>query len=350
MTKNVLAILRNTMILFVSVCIIFGAMDAAYAGETLEAIKEQGYFRCGVLRQVSIAMSDINSQGEWQGFFPDFCRAVALAVTGSEDGVEFVELGGMVRFEALAAKDVDILMANTTMTLTRETEMGFDFPAIYYYDGQGFMAHAELNVNTLKDLQQLDSCKICVLENTTSFHNLLALIETTHPNLEPVLFKTHEGYFDAFFSRQCDVITHDRLALNLHARQTDTGTVVIFPDVISKEPLAPAIREDDPQWANIIRWTIHALVTAEELGITQANIEEKRNDADPTIQRLLGVTPGIGKAIGLDEEWAYRAIAGVGNYGEIFERHLGGASAYKIDRGLNALWSQGGLLYAPPLR
>ncbi len=173
---------------------------------------------------------------------------------------------------------------------------------------------------------------------------------TSHPNLEPVPFKTHEGYFDAFFSRQCDVVTHDRLALGLNARQTDTGTVVIFPDVISKEPLAPAVREDDPAWANVVRWTIYAVITAEELGVTQANVEEMRHSPDPDIQRLLGTTPGIGKALGLDDEWVYRVIAALGNYGEIFERHLGHASKYNIDRGLNALWSQGGLLYAPPLR
>ncbi len=172
---------KTIRILFTGICIMVSAMhvQVAYAGETLDTIKAQGFFRCGLLRQVSIAMSDIDSQGVWRGFFPDFCRALALAVTGSDDGVEFVELGGMVRFKALAAKDVDILMANTTMTMTRETEMGFDFPAIYYYDGQGFMAHAELNIGSLQDLQRLKTCKVCVLENTTSFQNLLALIVTT---------------------------------------------------------------------------------------------------------------------------------------------------------------------------
>jgi general L-amino acid transport system substrate-binding protein len=350
MTKKIFARVRWEVAGILGIWIMLSTLHTASAGETLAAIKSQGFFRCGVMRQVSIAMSDMNAQGEWQGFFPDFCRALAVAVTGSEKGVEFVELGGMVRFKALAAKEVDILIANTTMTLTRETEMGFDFPAIYYYDGQGFMAHADLNVKTLKELQQLKSCKVCVLENTTSVDNLSALIKRTHPNLEPVFFKTHEGYFDAFFSRQCDVITNDRLALSLRASQADTGTVVIFPDVISKEPLAPAIREDDPAWANIVRWTVYALITAEELGVTQTNLEEQRKSADPNIQRLLGITPGIGKALGLDDAWIARVIAAVGNYGEIFERHLGGGSAYKIERGLNALWSQGGLMYAPPLR
>lgn len=342
MSKNVLCL--------IGICIIVNVMNVTYAGETQETIKAQGFFRCGVLRQGGLGISDIDPNGRWQGFFPDMCRAVALAVTGSEDGVEFVELGGMVRFEALRAKDIDILAQNTTMTLARDTELECDFPAIYYYDGQGFMAHADLQVSTLEELRQLDTCTVCVLENTTTFHNLQELIRATHPNLQLLPFKTHAGYFDAFFSRQCDVVAHDRLILSIHARQADPGTVVVFPDVLSKEPLAPLVRDDDPEWANIVRWTLYALITAEELGITQANVAEKRNDPDPTIQRLLGINPGLGKSLGLDEEWAYRVIAALGNYGEIFERHLGKDSDYNLDRGLNALWTRGGLMYAPPLR
>lgn len=321
------------------------------AAQTLDAVQDRGILRCGVINS-GIGVSEIDETGRWQGFFPEFCRALAAAVLGNANAVEYVEVNYIMRFDALNSEGFDVLMANTTWTASRDVELNLAFTHPLYYDGQGFLAHASLGARSVADLAALEEATVCVNEGTTTIGNLQELVARLNLPLEIIAFQSIEGVYGSFFSRECDLMTQDRVALVSQRlnRAVDPDAIVLFPDVISKEPLGPAVREDDPDWFDIVQWTAYALMIAEEHGIGSASVDDYLDSPLPEVRRLLGVEPGIGAKLGLDEQWAYRAIKDVGAYDEIFARTLGRDSSLQLERGLNALWTDGGLLYAPPLR
>jgi len=326
-----------------------GPAAAGPDGGTVDRVRAAGLVRCGVTTS-GAGLAILDGQGRWQGFFVDFCRAVAAAVTGSADNVDFIEISSTTRFEALREGTVDLIAQGATMTLHRIATQGAAFPAVYMYDGQGFMAHRSLGAQRLSEV---GAASVCVIENTTTLRNLEDWIATTGAKLKVRVVGSTEGALGAFFNHHCDLFTNDRVSLFaqrlLYA--PNPADYVVFPDVISKEPLAPMVRSGDRVWEQVVAWVLHALVLAEEKGITasRAAFPALGDAADPEARRLLGLTPGLGQGLGLDDLWARRAIAQVGNYGELFDRHLGAGSRLNIDRGPNALWTRGGLLYAPPL-
>lgn len=321
------------------------------AADTLSDVRERGLLRCGVINS-GIGLSELDQSGRWQGFFPEFCRFLAASVLGNADAVEFVEVNYVVRFDALNSGAFDVLMANTTWTMTRDTELELSFTHPLFYDGQGFLAHRSVGATNLQELAALDKATVCVSEGTTTIVNLLDLIESLKLPIDIVSFQSIEGVYDSFFSRDCDLMTQDRVAL-VSQRLNRAGNpedFVLFPNVISKEPLGPAVRQGDQKWFDIVQWSVYATFAAEEMGITSESVETFESSTNPEIRRLLGVDPGLGERLGLSDRWANDALRQVGSYAEIFERTLGRESSMMLDRGLNALWRDGGLLYAPPLR
>lgn len=321
----------------------------AYAGKTIDAIKQRGAIQCGVSTGVA-GFSLPDSQGNWSGLDADTCRAIAAALLGDAKKVNFVPLNSQQRFTAIQSGEVDLLARNTTWTLTRDASLGLEFTAITYFDGQGFLVPKKLKVTSPK---QLKNAEICVQSGTTNEKNLSDYFRAQGIKVKPVVFEGFEASFKAFFSGRCQAYTTDLSGLaglrNKEAKNPDD--YVLLPDIISKEPLGPAVRRGDDEWFSIVKWTIFALIEAEENGITQANVDElKANSKDPAIQRILGTSEDSGKLLGLDKDWAYRAIKAGGNYGEIFERNVGPKSVLKLPRGLNNLWNKGGILYAPPVR
>jgi general L-amino acid transport system substrate-binding protein len=317
----------------------------SWAG-TLDSVKDTGAVSCGVIEN-GRGLTEQDASGHWHGFFVDYCRALAAAALGDAQRIIIKPLSTHLRFEALKLRDIDVLMANTTVTLSRNVSMAVDFPAVYYYDGQGFMAHK--NVGGVR-IDEVDNRKICVLGETTTASRLNEYIKEHHKNLSPIWFKDNEESFGAFFARSCDVVTTDRLILTaqraLHA--PDPSTYMIYPDVISKEPLAPAVRSDDRQWSLIVKWAVLVPIAAEEMGITSTNVGSYVGSQNPEVRRLLGLDPAINQDLGLTPGWGARIIESVGNYGEIFDRNLGISTELRLERGLNALWNHGGLIYAPP--
>ncbi|MBM3649149.1 MAG: amino acid ABC transporter substrate-binding protein [Alphaproteobacteria bacterium] len=327
------------------------ASGGAMAGKDLDAIKAKGHVVCGVpTGTAGFALAD--SQGKWVGLDVDVCRAVSAAIFGDSEKVKYVPLTAQQRFTALQSGEVDMLSNNTTWTLTRDTALGFDFGAVTYYDGQAFMVSKKLGVKSAKEL---NGATICVQPGTTTELNLADYFRANKMTFKPVVIEKVEEVRAAFFSGRCDVYTNDSSALystrvaNVPAGQSPDDYIVL-PEIISKEPLAPVMRHGDNQFVDIVRWTQYAMIEAEEYGITSKNVDEMLKSENPAIKRMLGVTPGMGKALGVDEKWAYNIVKLVGNYGESFDRHVGKDSILKIDRGLNRLWSQGGLQYAPPIR
>jgi len=323
----------------------------AMAGKDLDAIKSRGQLLCGVGTGTAGFMLP-DSQGRWTGLNVDVCRAVATAILGDPTKVRYVGLTSQQRFTALQSGEVDLLANNTTITLTRDTALGLDFTAVTYYDGQGFMVPKKLGVKSAKEL---NGSTVCVAPGTTTELNLADYFRANKMTFKPVVIEKVDEIRAAFFSGRCDVYTTDASALaatrvaNVPAPLTQDD-FVILPEIISKEPLAPVVRHGDNQFADIVRWTQYAMVEAEEYGINSKNVDEMLKSDNPTIKRILGVTPGMGKALGVDEKWVYNIIKQVGNYGESFDLNVGKDSALKIDRGLNKLWTQGGLQYAPPIR
>lgn len=317
-------------------------------GGTLQRIADEGLLRCGVIRS-GVGVSEIDETGRWVGFFPDFCRALAAAVVGDPEAVDWVEVNYVVRFEALNSDAFDVLMANTTWTASRDTELGLAFTHPIYYDGQGFLAHKSLGATRLDEVGE---ASVCVSRNTTTIRNLEELVRTRYPGLTIKAYDSAEGIYSSFFSRECDLLTQDRVALVSQRlnRAADPEDYVLLEDVVSKEPLGPATRIDDEDWFDVVQWTVFALILAEEHGVAQDTIDAFADSGNPEVRRLLGLDEGVGALFGLDDGWARRAIEAVGNYGEIYARNLGDQSALKVDRGLNALWTDGGLIYAPPLR
>jgi general L-amino acid transport system substrate-binding protein len=325
-----------------------GFAGAAQAGPTLDKVKQAGQISCGVpTGQAGFAAPD--SQGRWAGFDIDICRALSAAIFGVADKVKYVPLTAQQRFTALQSGEVDILSNNTTDTLQRDTALGLNFAPVVFYDGQGFMVAKKLGVKAAKEL---NGATICVAPGTTTELNLADYFRANKMDFKPVVIEKVDELRAAFFSGRCDVLTGDASALNATriAQAPNPDDYIILPERISKEPLAPVVRHGDDEWNDIARWVVYALIEAEEKGVTSKNVDDMLKSDDPNIKRMLGVTPGMGKALGLDEKWAYNEIKLVGNYGEIFDRNLGKDTELKFERGLNDLWTRGGLMYAMPIR
>ena len=320
----------------------------AFAGKTLDAVKARGQVVCGVNTSAP-GFSAADSQGRWTGLDVDFCRGVAAAVLGDAAKVKFVPLNSQQRFASLQAGEIDMLSRNTTWTLTRDASLGIVFTGINYYDGQGFMVPKKLKIDSAK---KLGGATVCVQAGTTSEKNVADYFLANSMKYKSVVFDTAEAIQSAFFAGRCQVYTTDMSDLAGARTQTSKpDDYAILPDVISKEPLGPAVRRGDDDWFQIVRWSLFATLEAEEAGLTRANVDQlKAESKDPAIQRLLGVTEDTGKLLGLDKEWAYRIVKQVGTYGESFERNMGPKSALGLPRGVNRLWTKGGLMYAPPVR
>jgi general L-amino acid transport system substrate-binding protein len=332
----------------VAVTALVGAAGTAYAGKDLDAVKARGNLICGVGTGLA-GFYEADSQGKWKGLDVDICRAISAAVFGDSEKVKYVPLTAQQRFTALQSGEVDVLSNNTTWTLTRDTALGFDFTGVTYYDGQGFMVSKKLGVKSGKEL---NGATVCVAPGTTTELNLADYFRANKMTFKPVVIEKVEEIRAAFFSGRCDVYTTD--ASGLYATRVANAPhpedYMILPEIISKEPLGPVVRHGDNQFGDIVRWVQYAMIEAEEYGITSKNVDEMLKSDNPTIKRILGVTPGMGKALGVDEKWVYNIVKLVGNYGEAFDRNVGPGSPLKIDRGLNKLWTQGGIQYAPPIR
>ena len=318
---------------------------AAEAG-TLDQVKSRGALLCGANPGLAgFGLPD--DQGVYKGLDVDECRALAAAIFNDPNKVKYLPINAKDRPTILASGNVDVLVRNTTWTMSREIG-GMFFTGVNYYDGQGFMVRKKLGVDSAL---KLDGASICVQQGTTTELNLADFFRTHNLKFEAVVFATDEEAVKAYDSGRCDSYTTD--ASGLYAERLKLSAPddhMVLPEIISKEPLGPSVRKDDIQWFEIVQWTHFALVTAEELGVAQANVDEKLKSDNPEIRRLLGVEGDFGKSLGLTNDWAYRIIKAVGNYGESFDRNVGEGSPIKIRRGLNALWSQGGLQYAPPIR
>ena len=321
----------------------------AMAGKDLDAVKARGQLLCGVAVGGVGGFMTVDSQGKWTGMNVDICRAVSAAIFGDSEKVKYVPLSGQQRFTALQAGEVDLLSNNSTWTLTRDTALGLDFVGITYYDGQGFMVPKKLGV---KSARELNGASICVLTGSTSELNIADYFRTNKMTFKPVLFEDPDQSRAAFFSGRCDAYSGDqaRLYATRVANAPNPDDYIVLPEIISKEPLGPVVRHGDNQFADIVRWAQYAMLEAEEYGITSKNVDEMLKSENPTIKRILGVTPGMGKALGVDEKWVYTIVKQVGNYGESFDRNVGLGSPLKVERGQNKLWTQGGLQYAPPIR
>ncbi len=320
----------------------------AQAGPTMEKVKKDGVVTCGVTTGLA-GFSLADAQGKYTGLDVDFCRQLAAAALGDANKVKFVPLSAQQRFTALQSGEVDVLARTTTWTLQRDTQLGLNFAPVNFYDGQGFMVFKKLGVKSAKEL---NGATVCVSPGTTTELNLADYFRANKMTFKPVVIEKLDEVENAYFSGRCDVYTTDRsgLAATRISKAPNPDDQVILPEVISKEPLAPAVRHGDDEWFDIVKWTQFAAVEAEEKGITSKNVDDMLKTEDPDIKRILGVTPGMGKSIGLDEKWVYNIVKQVGNYGEVFDRNVGKNSPMKLERGLNDLWTRGGLQYSPPIR
>jgi general L-amino acid transport system substrate-binding protein len=321
-----------------------GALSANAA--TLDQVKTRGQLICGANPGLAgFGLPD--DQGMYKGLDVDECKAIAAAIFNDPNKVKYLPINAKDRPTILASGEIDVLIRNTTWTLSRQTG-GMFFTGINFYDGQGFMVRKKLDVaSALK----LDGASVCVQQGTTTELNLADYFRANNMKLEAVVFATDEEATKAYDSGRCDAYTTDASGLySERLKMSNPDDHIVLPEIISKEPLGPSVRKDDVQWFQIVQWTHYALITAEELGVTQANVDEKLKSDNPAIRRLLGVEGSYGEGLGLTNDWAYRIIKAVGNYGEIFERNVGQGSPIKISRGLNALWNKGGLQYAPPIR
>jgi general L-amino acid transport system substrate-binding protein len=326
----------------------YSAAKPAQAGPTLDKIKQAGGFSCGVPTGIP-GYAQPDDKGVYSGFDIDVCKALSAAIFGDPNKVKYVPLTAQQRFTALQSGEVDVLSNNTTWTLQRDTDLGLNFGPVVFYDGQGFLVPKKLG---LKSAKELNGATICVQPGTTTELNLADYFRANKMDYKPVVIEKIDEVYAAFFAGRCDVMTGDSSALAAQriGRASNPDDYMILPERISKEPLAPVVRHGDDQWHDIVDWVVFALIQAEESGITKANVDDMLKSDDPGIKRMLGVTPGMGKSLGLDENWAYNEIKLVGNYGEIFDRNIGSGSPMKLERGINNLWTKGGLLYAMPIR
>jgi general L-amino acid transport system substrate-binding protein len=323
-------------------------VGAAEAGQAFDAIRARGTIICGVNQGVA-GFSTPDSRGEYRGLDADFCRALAAAVFGDQAKVRFVPTSSQNRFTMLQSGEIDVLARNATQTLQRDTALGLNMAGVNFYDGQGFMVRRSLNITSAR---QLDGATVCIQPGTTSELNIADYFRANNMRFTPVLIERPDEFVGAYNAGRCDAMTQDasQLASYRATAVQNPNDHILLPERISKEPLGPMVRHGDDQWFDVVKWVLTGMVEAEELGITQANVDERLRDTNPAVQRLLGVTPGFGRALGLDERWLYNAIKAVGNYGESFERNLGSGSAIGLSRGQNDLWTRGGLMYALPLR
>lgn len=328
------------------------ALSASVAsGATLEDVKAKGFVQCGVNTALA-GFSAPNDKGDWTGFDVDFCRAVAAAVFGDPAKVKFTPTNAKERFTALQSGEIDLLARNTTWTLSRDTQLGFNFAGVNYYDGQGFMINSA-KLPDVKSALQLSGAAVCVQSGTTTELNLADFFKANNLEYSPVVFEKLEEVNAAYDAGRCDVYTTDQSGLySIRLTLSSPNDHTVLPEIISKEPLGPAVRQGDDKWFDIVKWTLNALILAEEMGITQANVEEMKTSTNPDIKRILGVEEGskLGADLGVSEDWVVNIVKSVGNYGEIFERNIGQGSPLKIARGINALWTKGGIQYAMPIR
>ncbi|MBM3505754.1 MAG: amino acid ABC transporter substrate-binding protein [Alphaproteobacteria bacterium] len=324
------------------------ASGSANAGPVLNAIKQKDFIQCGVNTGLA-GFGIADSQGNWTGIDVDFCRGLAAALLGDRNKVKFTPLSAPQRFTALQSGEIDVLSRNTTNTLTRDASLGLHFVGVWYYDGQGFMVPRRLNV---KGAKELNGAEICVQAGTTTELNLTDYFRANRMTFKPVVFESAEEWRKAFFAGRCQATTTDVSALasvrSVDAQNPDD--FVILPEVISKEPLGPMVRRGDDEWFAVTKWVLNLMLEAEEKGITTENVDQMRSSTDPTVQRLIGNRDEMGKKLGLAEDWGYKVIKQVGNYGESFERNIGKKTPLRLDRGLNAQWTQGGLMYGMPAR
>lgn len=314
---------------------------------TLDEIKKRGSLNCGVTTGVA-GFSSPDDAGNWTGFDVDLCRALAAAIFDDPTKVKFFPLSSKERFQALVARQIDVLSRVTTWTMSRDTELGLDFTYIHYYDGQGFLVPKSLGVTSAKEL---DGASVCTQTGTTSELNMSDYFRKNNMSYDPVIFEDYKASVAAFQAGRCQVFTNDASGLSaVRLRFANPDDYVVLPEIISKEPLGPLVRQNDSAWADIVRWTGFALINAEELGITSSNVDEKLKSDNPMVKRFLGIDSTFGEGIGLTNDWTVRIIKAVGNYGEIFKRHLGPETPLNINRGINKLWTDGGLQYAPPVR
>jgi general L-amino acid transport system substrate-binding protein len=319
------------------------------AAGTLDDVKAAGELKCGVSTGV-VGFAAADANGVWHGFDVAVCRAVAAAVLGDGNKVKFVPTTGKTRFTALASGEVDMLARNTTWTFSRDVDLKFDFVGVNYYDGQGFMAPKSLGVASAKDL---DGATVCIQTGTTTELNLADFFRSNNISYDPVPIETNSEAQAQYLAGACDVFTTDASGLAAtRATFEKPGDHVVLPEIISKEPLGPLVRHGDNQWGDVVRWTLNALISAEELGVTSANVDKLASAAgnNPEINRMLGTEGDLGGMLGLDKDWAHRAISVNGNYGEIFAKYIGESTPVGLARGLNAQWTNGGLIYSPPFR
>jgi general L-amino acid transport system substrate-binding protein len=337
--------MKTRVALFAALILALALPTVASAQKTLADIKARGALVCGVGVQ-SPAFAFADAQGNYRGFDVEFCRATAAAIGVP---VKFRQTSAKERFPALQSGEVDLLYRTTTWTMSRDTKLGFDFSGVNYYDGQGFMVHKSLGVKSAKEL---DGASVCVATGTTTELNLADYMRTAGMKYKAIVMEQAQDLLKAYDAGRCDVYTTDRSSLaSERAAAKDPKDNIILPEVISKEPLGPTVRHGDNNWGDIVRWVLNALIIAEEKGITQANVDQMAKESkDPEVQRMLGVTDQMGVDMGVPNDWAHKAIKATGNYGEIFERTLGPNTPIGLDRGINQLWSKGGILYAPPIR
>jgi len=323
------------------------AAGAAHSGATFDAVKKKGYLQCGVNTGLP-GFANADDKGNWTGLDVDLCRAVAAAVFGDASKVRFTPLTAKERLTALQSGEIDLLSRNTTWTLTRDAALGLHFAGVNYYDGQGFLVAKALGVKSAKEL---DGASVCILAGTTTELNVADYFRANGMQYRPVVFDTADLTIKAFEAGRCDVLTSDQSQLyGLRIKLAQPDSAEVLPEIISKEPLGPVVRQSDDEWFNIVRWTLFAQLNAEELGVTSGNVEQMKTSTNPEIRRILGVEGDKGKDLGLSNDWAFNIIKEVGNYGEVFERNVGQQTPLKISRGLNALWNRGGIQYAPPIR
>ncbi|TNE37691.1 MAG: amino acid ABC transporter substrate-binding protein [Alphaproteobacteria bacterium] len=333
---------------FLAVAATATLMATAASAATLDDVKAKGFIQCGVTTGLA-GFGAPNNEGKWEGFDVDFCRAMSAAIFGDPDKVKYTPTTAKERFTALQSGEIDVLARNTTWTFTRDVSLGFEFIGVNYYDGQGFMVKKSLGV---KSALELDGARVCVQSGTTTELNLADYFAANNMKYDSVVFDTADEVREAYLKDTCDVYTTDKSGL--YAQRSviaNPDEHVILPETISKEPLGPLVRHGDNEWGDIARWTLNAMIDAENLGVSMKNVDElKKSSQNPSIQRMLGVSGDLGDQMKLSKDWAYNIIKMVGNYGDVFERNLGASTPLKIERGLNAQWNKGGILYAPPLR
>ena len=330
----------------ISIAALGGLASGATAG-TLDQVKQKGFVQCGVSQGIT-GFSSPDDKGNWTGLDVDFCRALAAAIFNDPQKVKFTPLSTKDRFTALQSGEVDLLSRNTTWTLDRDSKMGLNFAGISYYDGQALMVRKNMKVNSALELS---GASICTQTGTTTELNIADYFRNNKMKYEVVAFATADETLKSYEAGRCDVFTTD--ASQLYAQRlklTNPDEHMILPEIISKEPFGPVVRHGDDQWFDVVKWTLFALINAEDLGITKANVDEMLKSSSPEVRRVLGVEGGAGESLGLTNDWVVRIVKATGNYGEMFDRDVGAQSPLKIDRALNKLWSKGGLQYAPPIR